>query len=59
MNAAHSSARLVVPAQPVDATPSKQQIRQYFSLENRPIRLYSIRPSQGDVPVESALANQF
>src|SRR3989442_13356516 len=29
---------------------SNQLIRQYFPLENRSVRLYSIRPSQGSVP---------
>ena len=48
---------LVVPAQPVDATPSNRLIRQSFPLENRSVRFYSIRPSQGGVPIESTLAN--
>jgi len=48
-----------VPAQLVDATPSNQLIRQYFPLENRSVRLYSIRPSQDGIPFESALANDF
>jgi redox-sensitive bicupin YhaK (pirin superfamily) len=34
-------------AQLVDATPSKLLIRQCFPLENRTVRLYSIRPRQG------------
>jgi hypothetical protein len=34
-------------------------IRQYVPLENRSVRLYSIRPSQGGVPFESTLANDF
>src|SRR6266850_8109987 len=51
--------RFSVPAQPVDATPSNQLIRQYFPLENRSVRLYSIRPSQGGVSFESTLANDF
>src|SRR5713226_6072706 len=51
--------RLLVPAQPVDATPSNQLIRQYFPLENQSIRLYSIRTRQGSVPFESTLANDF
>jgi hypothetical protein len=58
-NAATTSFRLPVPAQPVDATPSSQLIRQYFPLENRSVRLYSIRPGQGGVPFESTLANHF
>src|ERR1700732_2063397 len=49
-----ATARLVVPAQPVDATPFNQFIRQYFPLANRPVWRYSIRPSQGGVPFESA-----
>src|ERR1700682_694650 len=36
--------RLVVPAQPVAATPRSQLIRQHFPLESRSVRLYSIRP---------------
>src|ERR1700692_1750292 len=47
--------RLVVPAQWFDATPSNQLIRQYFRLENRSVRLYSIRPRQGGVSFESTL----
>ena len=50
---------LTLPAQPVDATPSNELIRQYFPLENRSVRLYSIRPSQGGVPFESTLANEL
>ena len=33
------SSRLTLPAQPVDATPSNQLIRQCFPLENRSVRL--------------------
>ena len=36
-------------AQPVDATPSTQLIRQYFPLENRSVQLYSIRTRQSSV----------
>jgi hypothetical protein len=53
------NSRLVMPAELVDATPSNQLIQQYFPLENRSVRLYSIRLSQGVVPFESALANDF
>jgi hypothetical protein len=35
--------RLCVPAQEVDATPSNLLIRQYFRLENRSVRVYSIK----------------
>jgi hypothetical protein len=37
---------------------SSQLIRQHFPEENRFVRLYSIRPGQGGVPFESALANE-
>jgi hypothetical protein len=46
-----------VPAQPVDATPSNPLIRQYFPIENRSVKPYSITPSQDGVPFESALAS--
>jgi hypothetical protein len=52
-------ARLTLPAQWVDATPSNQLIRQYFRLENRSVRLYPIRTRQGGVSFESTLANDF
>jgi hypothetical protein len=48
-----------LPVQRVDATPFNQLIRQYFPLENRSVRLYSIRPSQGGVPFASTLVNDF
>jgi len=32
---------------------------QYFPLENRSVRLYSIRTRQGSVPFESTLTNDF
>jgi len=51
-----ANSRLVVPAQPVDATPSNQLMRQYFSLENRSVRLHSITPSQDGLTLESAFA---
>src|SRR5882724_9780760 len=35
--------RKQVPAQRVDATPSNQLIRQYFPIENRSVRLHSIK----------------
>jgi hypothetical protein len=38
--------RLALRAQPVDAALLNQLIRQYFLLENRSARLYSIRPKQ-------------
>jgi len=38
------SARLTLPAQTVDATPSSHLIRQHFTVENRFVLLYSIRP---------------
>jgi len=39
--------RLMLRAQPVDATPSSQSIRQHFPMENDFARLYSIRPQTG------------
>jgi hypothetical protein len=42
-----AKSRLVVRAQPVDATPSNQLIRQYFPIENRSVRLYSISTREG------------
>ena len=36
--------RFAVRAQPVDATPSNPLIGQHFPMENRFVRLYSIRP---------------
>jgi hypothetical protein len=41
-------------AQPVDATPSNQLVRQPFPIENPTVRL-SIKPSQGGNPDESRL----
>lgn len=41
--------RKVVPAQPVDATPSNQLIGQCFTRERRSVWLYSIRPTQSSV----------
>jgi hypothetical protein len=46
-------------AQPVDATPIKAADPTILPLENRSVRLYSIRPSQGGVPFESTFANGF
>jgi hypothetical protein len=43
--------RLTLPAQPVDATPSKQLIGQWFPIENRSVRFVFIRPIQGSVLV--------
>src|SRR5438309_1224806 len=43
------NSRKVVPAQPVDATPSNQLIGQYFTPERRSVWLYSIKPIQGSV----------
>jgi hypothetical protein len=37
------NSRLVLQAQPVDATPSNQLIPQYFVLEKRPVWLYSVK----------------
>jgi hypothetical protein len=39
--------RLTLPAQPVDATPSKQLIGQWFPIENRSVRFVFIRPIPG------------
>jgi len=44
--------RLGVPAQPVDATPSNQLVRQYFPLKNRSVWLTRPKPSQGNVPAD-------
>ena len=41
--------RKVVPAQPVDATPSNQLIGQCFIPERRSVWVYSIRPTQSSV----------
>jgi len=51
--------RLALRAQPVDATPSNQLFRQYFPLQNRSVRLYSIRTIQGSISFESTLASEL
>src|SRR5713226_8763926 len=51
--------RLALRAQPVDVTPSNQLFRQYFPLQNRSVRLYSIRTIQGSISFESTLANEI
>src|SRR5260370_16494432 len=44
--------RLSVPAQPVDATPSKQLIRQYFPWRTDLFGCTRSNPSQGSVPAD-------
>src|SRR5260370_28282041 len=51
--------RYALRAQPVDATPSKLLIRQCFRLENRTVRLYSIRPRQRGFPLTQRSRTTF
>jgi hypothetical protein len=44
--------RLVLPAQPVDATPSNQLIRQYFPWRTDLFGCTRSKPSQGSVPAD-------
>src|SRR5712692_6027022 len=46
------SFRLMLPAQPVDATPSNQLIRQYFPWRTDLFGCTRSKPSQGSVPAD-------
>ena len=47
--------RLALPAQPVDATPSNQLIRQYFPWRTDLFGCNRSKPSQGSVPADLTL----
>jgi hypothetical protein len=51
--------RLIVPAQPVDATPSTALVRHCVRGGNHPLGCIRLRLSQGSVPAGLTLASDF